>query len=98
MQISYRVANINNDFSVRKQSHSKHVMLLILWIDGDLSTREHSFLFDNEETEASFMLEAVDDNIAENDEIFIIYTSVIEDPEDNCARAVLLRDNDSEKN
>ena len=72
--------------------------ILILWIDGDLSTREHSLLFDNEETEASFMLEVVDDNIAENNEIFIIYTSVIEDPEDNCARAVLLRDNDSEKN
>ena len=68
-----------------------------LWIDGDLSTREHSLLFDNEETEASFTLEVVDDNIAENDEIFIIYTSVIEDPEDNCARAVLLRDNDGEK-
>ena len=72
--------------------------ILISWIDGDLSTREQSLLFGDEETEASFTLEVVDDNIAENDETFIIYTSVTEDPEDNCARAVLLRDNDSEKN
>ena len=39
----------------------------------------------------------MDDIIAENDEIFIIYTSVIEDPEDRCASAVLLQDNDGEK-
>jgi hypothetical protein len=43
------------------------------------------------------MLEVVDDIIAENDEIFIIYTSVVEDPDDTCARAVLLQDNDGEK-
>ncbi len=43
------------------------------------------------------MLEVVDDIIAENDEIFIIYTSIVEDPDDPCARAVLLHDDDGEK-
>ena len=47
--------------------------------------------------ETSFTLEVVDDNIAENDEIFIVYHSVNEHSDDNCASAVLLQDNDSEK-
>lgn len=68
-----------------------------LWIDRDFSTREYNLQFEGEQIEASLTLEVVDDIIAENDEIFIIYTSVIEDPEDRCASAVLLQDNDSEK-
>ena len=68
-----------------------------LWIDRDFSTREYNLQFEREQIEASLTLEVVDDIIAENDEIFIIYTSVIEDPEDHCASAVLLQDNDGEK-
>ena len=40
------------------------------------------------------MLEVVDDNIAENLETFIIYTSIIESAGDDCARAIHLLDND----
>ena len=66
-------------------------------LDGDLLTREYSLLYEPEAIEASLMLEVVDDNIAENEEIFIIYTGVVEDPEDNCARIIRLQDNDGEK-
>lgn len=67
------------------------------YVDGDLSTREYNLQFEREQFEVSLTLDVVDDIIAENDEIFIIYTSVIEDPEDQCASAVLLQDNDGEK-
>ena len=66
-------------------------------IDGDFLTREYNLQFEPEQIEASLTLEVVDDAIAENDEIFIIYTGVIEDPDDRCASAVLLHDNDGEK-
>ena len=65
-------------------------------IDGDLLTREYRVQIEQDEIERSFMLEVVDDNVAENTEVFIIYTSVTEDPTDNCASTVLLRDNDGE--
>ena len=55
--------------------------------------REYSLQFERGVNEALFMLEVVDDNIAENDEIFIVYPSVNEDSDDNCASAVLLQDN-----
>lgn len=56
--------------------------------------REYNLQYAREQNEASLTLEVVDDSIAENEETFIIYTSVIENPGDDCARAVRLRDND----
>ena len=72
---------------------------MTLIVDGDLLTREYRLQYEQvlEKREASLILEVVDDGIAENEEIFIIYTSVVEDPGDICARAVRLRDNDGEK-
>ena len=75
----------------------KIIIYANLWIDGDLLTREYSLLYEPEAIEASLMLEVVDDNIAENEEIFIIYTDVIENPEDICARVVRLQDDDGKK-
>ena len=46
------------------------------------------------ESEASFMLEVVDDNIAENEETFILYTNTTESSDDECAVAVTIRDDD----
>ena len=66
-------------------------------IDDDFLKREYNLQFEQEQFEASLTLEVVDDVIAENDEIFIVYTSIIEGPDDRCAIAVLLQDNDGEK-
>ena len=60
-------------------------------------TREYNLLYEPEAIEASLMLEVVDDNIAENEEIFIIYTGVVEDPGDICARVIRLQDDDGEE-
>ena len=57
--------------------------------------REYTLRYEREQEEASLTLDVLDDNIAENEEIFIIYTEV-ENPGDDCARAVRLQDNDSE--
>ena len=57
--------------------------------------REYNLQYAQEQEEASLTLDVLDDNIAENEEIFIIYTEV-ENSGDDCARAVRLQDNDSE--
>ena len=94
--MSYNVNHKSEHYN--KIMHACKRRLLISWIDGDLLTREYSLLYEPEANEASLMLEVVDDNIAENEEIFIIYTGVIEDPGDICARVVRLQDNDGKKN
>ena len=48
-----------------------------------------------EEREKSITLEVTDDDIAENEETFILYTNFTEILNDRCAIAVRLQDNDS---
>ena len=48
-----------------------------------------------EEREKSITLEVADDDIAENEETFILYTNFMEALNDRCAIAVRLQDNDS---
>ena len=70
------------------------IMYINYLIDNDLSTREYNLQYAAEAFEKSLMLEVVDDNIAENEETFIIYTSIVESAGDDCARAIHLHDND----
>ena len=63
---------------------------------SDLLVRNYTLTFGIEEREKSLLLEVVDDNIAESEEIFILYTNFSETLNDRCATAVRLQDNDSE--
>ena len=47
-----------------------------------------------EEQEKYITLQVTDDGIAENEEVFILYTSFTEALNDRCATAVRLQDND----
>ena len=68
----------------------------ICTIANDLLVREYPLTYGTEEQEKSLILEVADDGIAENEEIFILYTSFTESPNDRCATAVRLQDNDGE--
>ena len=62
--------------------------------DSDLTRREYDLTYVGEESEKMLTLEVMDDTIAENEEIFILYINVTESSTDRCAVAVQLTDND----
>ena len=62
--------------------------------DSDLTRREYDLTYAEEESEKTLTLEVMDDTIAENEEIFILYVNVTESSAERCAVAVHLTDND----
>ena len=56
--------------------------------------REYTLTYGIEEQERSLLLEVAVDNIAESEEVFILYTNFMETLNDRCATPVHLQDND----
>lgn len=61
---------------------------------ADLLVREYTLTYGMEEQEKYITLQVTDDGMAENEEVFILYTSFTEALNDRCATAVRLQDND----
>ena len=70
-------------------------MIYVSTLANDLLVREYTLSYGTDEREKSLILEITDDGIAENEEIFILYTNFTETANDRCAIAVRLQDNDS---
>lgn len=56
--------------------------------------REHTLHFEEDTIDMTVLLDVIDDDIAENEEVFIVHTNFTESAGDRCAVAVRLRDND----
>ena len=61
--------------------------------ETDFEAREYLLMFNYTSQRQSFIMEAVDDNLSENEEWFILYLNV---SHNQCAVGVSIQDNDRE--